>query len=138
MKFVVHGKVQGKQRARTFYNSKIGKMQSVTPEKTKSYEDLIRWSYKAAGGKFLGDAPITLDIFAVYDIPSSWSNKKRIQATEGILLPLVKVDVDNCAKEVLDALNGVAFSDDKQVVDLHICKRYGDNPRLEITVDVIR
>lgn len=50
MKFVIEGRPQGKARARTFWNSRMGKMQSITPEQTKSYEDLVRWSYKAAGG----------------------------------------------------------------------------------------
>lgn len=33
-----------------------------------------------------------------------------------------RVDCDNLSKAVLDALNGVAWADDKQVVDLHIRK----------------
>lgn len=50
MKFVIEGRPQGKARARTFWNSRTGKMQSITPEQTRSYEDLVRWSYKTAGG----------------------------------------------------------------------------------------
>ena len=30
------------------------------------------------------------------------------------------IDLDNCAKAALDALNGIAYGDDSQVVDLHI------------------
>ena len=40
MKFVIEGRPQGKARARTFWNSRTGKMQSITPEQTRSYEDL--------------------------------------------------------------------------------------------------
>lgn len=35
--FTVPGKPQGKARARTFYDSRSGKMSSVTPEKTVLY-----------------------------------------------------------------------------------------------------
>ena len=38
MKFVIEGRPQGKARARTFWNSRMGKMQSITPEQTRSYE----------------------------------------------------------------------------------------------------
>ena len=34
------------------------------------------------------------------------------------------VDVDNLSKNVLDALNGVIWHDDRQVVKLHLSKRY--------------
>lgn len=33
-----------------------------------------------------------------------------------------RVDCDNLAKNVLDGLNGIVFTDDTQVVDLHIVK----------------
>ena len=35
-------------------------------------------------------------------------------------------DLDNIAKTILDALNGVAYKDDKQVQELHVAKKYSD------------
>ena len=32
-------------------------------------------------------------------------------------------DLDNIAKTILDALNGIAYEDDKQIVELH-CEKY--------------
>jgi Holliday junction resolvase RusA-like endonuclease len=46
--------------------------------------------------------------------------------------PYPKCDVDNLAKGVLDALNGVAFADDSQIVELHVTKSYGDVGRTEV------
>ena len=46
-------------------------------------------------------------------------------------------DVDKLARAVLDALTGVCFVDDAQVVDLVVRKRYADNAggaRAELTV----
>lgn len=38
--------------------------------------------------------------------------------------PSVKPDLDNLAKSVLDALNGVLYVDDAQIVELFVRKRY--------------
>lgn len=49
-----------------------------------------------------------------------------------------KPDVDKLARAVLDALTGVYFDDDSQVVRLTVTKEYalpGENPGLEIQVD---
>lgn len=45
-------------------------------------------------------------------------------------------DLDNRLKVVLDALKGVAFEDDKQVVEIH-ARRFDDakNGRIEITIE---
>lgn len=44
-------------------------------------------------------------------------------------------DIDGVLKLALDCLNGVAWTDDRQIVELHVC-RYDDkrNPRLELVV----
>lgn len=121
--FIVDGKPQGKLRARTFYNSRMGRMQSITPQQTKDYEDLIAWSYKAAGGRYLGDRLVEVDISAFYDIPKSTSKKKRQEILENGIRPTVKPDCDNIIKVVLDALNSIAYTDDKQVVSVR-CQKY--------------
>lgn len=50
--------------------------------------------------------------------------------------PQRRGDLDNVLKAALDALNGVAWADDSQVVELH-AKRRDDkhNPRLEVLVE---
>lgn len=50
--------------------------------------------------------------------------------------PSVKPDGDNFLKAISDALNGVLWVDDAQIVDLSISKRYG--PKGKITVSVIK
>jgi len=138
MIFRVEAQPFGKQRARTFYDKRSGKMRSITPEKTKSFEDLVRWSYTAAGGQYLGDALIVLRITAFYAIPKSYTKKDKLAAAEHRIRPTTKPDVDNCAKAILDALNGVCYLDDRQVVDLRVEKYYtGGNPYLEISVGAI-
>lgn len=138
MKFIVEGKPQGKARARTFYNKRMGKMQSITPESTKSYEDLIRWSYRAAGGEYMGEKVLQVDIKAFYPIPQAFSKKKREAVNKGVLRPTSKPDCDNIVKVVLDALNGVAYYDDKQVVSVSCNKYYSDHGYLLITIEELK
>lgn len=48
--------------------------------------------------------------------------------------PARKPDVDKYLRRVLDALSGVVFADDGQVVDVRAAKRWGDPARAEISV----
>lgn len=137
MQFIVEGRPQGKARARTFYNSRAGKMQSITPEQTKSYEDLIRWKYKAAGGEYYGEKTLQVSIQAYYPIPKGFSKAKVNDAIGGNLRPTTKPDCDNIIKVVLDALNGVAYYDDKQVICVSCNKYYGQQGYLLIHINEI-
>ena len=138
MEFIVEGKPQGKARARTFYDSRAGKMRSITPEQTTSYENLIRWSYKSFGGEYMGETVLQADINAYYPIPQSFSKKKRDAALNGVLRPTTKPDCDNIIKVVLDALNGVAYYDDKQIVSVSCNKYYGERGYLHIKVEELK
>ena len=46
-----------------------------------------------------------------------------------------KPDSDNILKAVADALNGVAYHDDVQVLDMHITKIYGIQEGLDVIVE---
>lgn len=43
-------------------------------------------------------------------------------------------DVDNLEKMVFDAMNGIVWKDDSQVVDNRSSKEYGEQPRTEVRV----
>ena len=46
------------------------------------------------------------------------------------------IDCDNIAKSIGDALKGVAFPDDRQIVELHVYKRIDrGQPRVEVMVE---
>lgn len=127
--FRVPGPPKGKARARTFYNPKLGRMQSITPEGTVLYENLIKTCYmeKAQKEKFEGyfnKEPIHMYIEAVFEIPKSTSKKKRHMMEAGELLPCKKPDADNIAKVICDALNKVTYGDDTQICSLKVDKRY--------------
>lgn len=67
-------------------------------------------------------------------MPKKFSKKKRALALAGGIVPAVRPDGDNYAKIVMDACNDIVYRDDGQCVDIHVSKRYSENPRLEIEV----
>ena len=52
----------------------------------------------------------------------------------GDLLPCKKPDIDNIAKAVLDALNGVAYGDDNQVTALEVSKHYAAEAHVDVII----
>ena len=87
--------------------------------------------YKKQDGRYL-EGSIKALIIAYYKIPKSYS-KKRVQAIrDGLEKPTKKPDADNIAKIILDSLNGIAYKDDSQIVELRVIKRYTeDKERVE-------
>ena len=78
--------------------------------------------------------PVVLEMRAVLPIPASWPAKRRAAALEGLEAPGKKPDWDNLGKAVSDALNGVVYVDDAQVVRASVEKVYGDSPQMVVHV----
>ena len=122
MEFVVLGAPQGKARPR--FSRKSGTV--YTPKKTAAYEKKIATEYQRNGGTcYSAGTYVRVHVKAVFPIPQSWSKAKRQLAADELLRPDKKPDIDNILKVVLDALNGVAYDDDKQVVCISCQKVYG-------------
>jgi Holliday junction resolvase RusA-like endonuclease len=74
-------------------------------------------------------------VLTVYrSIPKSLSKKKAALAEAGHIVPITKPDVDNYLKGVKDALKGVIWKDDSQVVEVFARKRYSARPRIEVKI----
>lgn len=130
VKFSIPGQTQGKGRART---TKFG---SYTPEKTVLYENLIKINYQQVTNKYF-EGPLKITINAYYEPPKSTSKKQRTAMLEGAIKPTKKPDIDNIAKVVLDALNGIAYRDDTQVIELIVNKSYGQLAKVEVTIEEV-
>ena len=129
--FIVKGQPQGKARPRVV--NRYGFVRAFTPHKTIEYECFIKESYKTQCVTFYeATEPLKAKIIAYYQIPKSFSKKKRQKCIDFEIRPQTKPDLDNVAKVILDALNGIAYADDKQIVDLHTSKYYSEEPRVEI------
>ena len=121
MEFYVYGDPQGKARPR--FSQKSGT--AYTPKKTREYEKKIRKAFLDVGGEPLpADCAVAVFVEAYFSIPKSYPKAKREACRANIRRPMKKPDGDNILKAVLDALNGAAYEDDRQVVDEAIHKYY--------------
>ncbi len=125
----VPGQPVAKARARVTMRG--GKPRAYTPKKTADFEALVRSCCKDVQ---LMDGPLKLSIVFWLQTPKSWSNKKKLQAEVDEILPTTRPDIDNYAKAVMDSLNGIAYEDDSQVVELTVRKRYSEQPGTSIMV----
>ena len=88
-------------------------------------------------GAELIEGACVMNLLAFVSVPASWSQKKRQAALDGLIRPTTKPDLDNILKGVCDALNGIIFTDDKQVAHVSAAKWYAATPRLEVSVESI-
>lgn len=126
--FTIPGAPFGKQRPK--FSTRGGFAKAYTPKETVSYENLVKLEYErqCAGQKFADDAEIMAEITAYFPIPKSASKKAREAMDAGSIRPTKKPDCDNIAKTILDALNNIAYTDDKQIVLLQVGKFYREEP----------
>ena len=108
-----------------------------TPAKTAGYEALVAAAASnamraEAGPLFTGPLEAVLEMRI--PIPASWSKAHKAAALAGTELPTSKPDVDNVAKAVLDACNGVVFRDDSQIVMLVATKAFSDEPGVRVVI----
>ena len=127
------GPPQGKGRARAFLRG--GHISHYTPEKTRTYEGMIRVAaMEAMGNRPALDEPVEFVMRAVFPIPPSFSKKKQQQAMTNEIKPGKKPDLDNIAKAWNDALNGVVYRDDSLICRMALDKRYGPQALVVVTV----
>ena len=115
----IPGKVVGKQRPK--FSRQGNFVKTYTPEKTVNYENWVKMCWMNSGQEKIQGNIIAV-IVARFMIPQSFSKKKRKELNEKPCPK--KPDCDNIAKSILDALNGIAYDDDAQIVDLSVSKVY--------------
>lgn len=120
--FDLPGKPHGKGRPRI---TRTGR--AYTPQATREAEGYIR--HQAAQAMTDQDVlrgAVQAWVEIEVEPPASFSKKKRAAALAGEVFPMVAPDLDNIAKSILDACNGVVYLDDKQVVKLSVIKSYSE------------
>lgn len=132
LRFTVKGKPVGKARPR-FTRRGF----AYTPEKTVRYEAAVRAAcieaMKAQGVRKRVGVPLAIKCTFFFEPPKSWSKKRRTEAAD--LAPYdQKPDGDNLLKIVKDALNGVAYDDDKRICSETATKQYSVASLADITL----
>lgn len=113
--------------------------QTYTPEKTRKWQHLVRIKAIAEKGRheaklpFTGPVELNIDFFM--PIPKTRMGKfKIIQERKQWMYHAIKPDLSNMEKAIEDALNGVAYKDDCQIVVKTSTKKYSEDPRVVIRV----
>lgn len=102
-----------------------------TPEKTVRYENKVAlFAAEAMDGRPPIEGPLALEFTAVFSWPASWSAKKRAACPGKVSKP----DGDNLQKAVSDAMNGIVYRDDAQIISWSGSKVYGDRPGLRVSI----
>ena len=124
--------VAGKQRPRVTAHG------TYTPRSTREAEAAVRAAFLAAAGPFeaplFGGAPVALTVDVRRHLPKS--RPRRVVSEPDTFKP----DADNVCKLVADALNGVAWADDSQVVRLWCRKfdrRRGEDDRTTVRIEEV-
>lgn len=131
IRFVVPGKPRGKSVIRTG-----GGVFFVAGETREEMDTVRIIAHRAMGGMALFQDAVELRLCAYFAIPKSFSALKRTRALASIIRPTTKPDWDNIGK-MCDALKSVVWRDDALVTDVHLYKRYSDQPRVVIEISDI-
>lgn len=112
-------------------------MRTYDPPQSAKYKRKV----KKFADKIAPDEPLKgellVEVLIFKETLKSFSKVKKKAAEAKTLRPITKPDADNYAKGILDAVKGVLWEDDGQVVDLVTRKFYSEIPRAEITVKEI-
>lgn len=113
VRFTVPGKPVPKGRPR------FARGRTITPQRTRDYE-----------------AHVKITIMHALSLASGWRREgaRRVRLIFEFT-DACRGDIDNLAKAVLDACNGLLWHDDRQVVDLHVQLVSGFVPRTIIEVE---
>lgn len=128
----IPGEMRGKGRPR--FSARGGFARAYTDSKTANAETWIKACAIEQAGIHPMDAPLELQMTISVEVPASWSKRRRADALSGAMMPTSKPDLDNCVKLVADALNGIVWRDDKQIVRMVLAKRYAERAETVLTV----
>lgn len=133
---VIPGEPVGKGRPR--YVLKGDKVMLFTPKKTVEYEKKVEKAWRASYSEEISEKKdkkaykIYIEVF--FRMPRRASSEERKKMLSHSILPTKKPDLDNIFKIILDGLNGVAYTDDAQVVLVTGYKAYAKNPCVRVTI----
>ena len=132
IKFTVPG--QPVAQGRPKFTTIGGHARAYDPKKSVDYKKIVAYHAMQHKPKQLLEGELEVEILIFKECLKSFSRKNMELAELGQLRPITKPDADNYAKGPLDAMKGIIWKDDGQIVDLIARKFYSSRPRIEITV----
>ena len=133
--FEVPGRAAGKARPRVTRSGQ----HTYTPDPGGYVERVTAAGVEARNASdWPGIVPtvgISMKVIVTRGLPRSWSKRKRAEL-DGKWAPH-KPDTGNIALACCDALSGVLYEDDRQVVELYSSQRWGLGHNTEITLELL-
>jgi Holliday junction resolvase RusA-like endonuclease len=127
IKLTIPGQPCAKQRP------KHGKGFTYTPAKTVNYETLVKELYIMQNFRQQLEGALKITVKAYFQTP-----KTKQKAAANGLRPTTKPDWDNVGKIISDALNGLAYHDDSQIVSATVEKYYSEFPQVEVEIEEVK
>lgn len=135
IEFDIPGQPIGQGRPRFSRHGKY--VQTYDPPKSRQYKALVTQKLQQVyAGKPIS-CPIKITVKAYFGVPESYSKRRTHECLSGVEKPDKKPDADNIVKGVMDALNGIAYEDDKQVISMHVYKTYAETGHVSVTIEEI-
>ncbi|MFX3617961.1 MAG: RusA family crossover junction endodeoxyribonuclease [Sporolactobacillus sp.] len=132
IEFTIYGEPIGQGRPR--FTTIAGHARAYDPPDSREYKKYVKMMAVQNRPHMPIEGPVSLKLLIYRPLLKSMSKKKKAAAVAGTLRPTKKPDVDNVAKGVMDAMTGIIWQDDKQVVKLDVEKFYSQQPRVEVRV----
>ena len=109
---------------------------TYTPKRCRDYKTAVALAAKAA---MKGQEPLTGAVHIIlqfaFAIPKSWPKKKRLNG--GLVWHTARPDLDNLSKSVTDALIGIVYKDDSQIISANIEKTYAEKDGVRVAVEEV-
>ena len=135
-KFRIIGKPKAKQSAK--FRKIKNFVQKYTPKEIVDYVNWVKHSFYKEYPNHLPseliDYQLEMRIDVFFTIPKSFSKTKAALALTRQIRPTVKPDWDNISKNICDALNGIAYPDDKAIVSGSVNKYYSDMDYVNVEI----
>lgn len=101
---------------------------------SKDDKKYIEWQIKPFAPKTPLKGPVKVDFTLYFPVPKGTSGIKKKQMLNHVIHHTKKPDADNCAYIITNAMKGIVYDDDSQIIDLCIHKRYGEEVKTVIKV----
>jgi len=109
-------------------------VQTYTDAKTIDYETHVAIKARQAiGASEPLQGALTVFLYLRYGVPASYSKKRKEACLAGLEYPK-KQDIDNVYKSITDAMQGIVFLNDSQIVEAHITKVYAETAGANVMV----
>ena len=140
LKFTVPGLPTAKGRPQFVRRGKFVKV--ITPTKTRNAErNFLAIAYQhRPPAPFTG--PVKLRVRFYFPIPRSWPGWKKVAVSEledkSHIHKTSKPDASNLLKLCEDAMIGVFYIDDSQLIEVNATKAYSNIPRTEVEIETVK